>query len=146
MDLDTLKQKGYNSDDIGNIQKLRKIIEGNDLQSKILKEARLLEGSVRNTGIHAAGVIIAPNDITDCIPTTTSKDSDLLVTQFDGKVIEDAGLLKMDFLGLKTLTIFKDALRIIKANRRRVIDQEALPMDDETHFEQFQRGEKSKTS
>src|SRR3546814_7690342 len=81
MDLDTLKQKGYNSDDIGNIQKLRKIIEGNDLQSKILKEARLLEGSVRNTGIHAAGVIIAPNDITDCIPTTTSKASDLLVTQ-----------------------------------------------------------------
>ncbi|HEY9560116.1 MAG TPA: DNA polymerase III subunit alpha [Anseongella sp.] len=141
MDLDTLKQKGYNSDDIGNIQKLRKIIEGNDLQSKILKEARLLEGSVRNTGIHAAGVIIAPNDITDCIPTTTSKDSDLLVTQFDGKVIEDAGLLKMDFLGLKTLTIIKDALRMIKANHGRDIDPDELPLDDEKTFELFQRGE-----
>lgn len=141
MDLEVLKQKGYNSDDIGNIQKLRSIIEGNDLQSKILKEARLLEGSVRNTGIHAAGVIIAPNDITDFVPATTSKDSDLLVTQFDGKVIEDAGLLKMDFLGLKTLSIIKDALRMIKANHDRDIDPDALPLDDQKTFELFQRGE-----
>src|SRR3546814_14723167 len=74
MDLDTLKQNGYNSDDIGNIQKLRKLIEGNDLQSKILKDARLLEGSVRNTGMYAAGVIIPPKDTSDCIPTTLTKD------------------------------------------------------------------------
>src|SRR3546814_20306491 len=75
MDLDTLKQKGYNSDDIGNIQKLRKIIEGNDLQSKILKAASLLEGSVRNKGIQTAGVIIPPYDITDFIHNTTSNHS-----------------------------------------------------------------------
>ncbi|MDB5236052.1 MAG: polymerase subunit alpha, partial [Hymenobacter sp.] len=73
-----------------------------NLKGHILRLATQLEGSVRNTGIHAAGVIIAPDDITKYIPVSTSKDSDLLITQFDGKVIESAGMLKMDFLGLKT--------------------------------------------
>ena len=82
-----------------------------ELRGQMLRLAEKLEGSVRNTGIHAAGVIIAPDDITKYIPVSTSKDSDLLMTQFDGKVIESAGMLKMDFLGLKTLTIIKDAMR-----------------------------------
>ena len=85
-------------------------------QEKVLQEALVLEGSVRNTGIHAAGIIIAPYDLTDIIPVATSKESELLITQYEGKVIEDAGVIKMDFLGLKTLTIIKDALKLIKQN------------------------------
>ncbi len=80
------------------------ISKRNDLQGETMRLAKTLEGSVRGTGIHAAGVIIAPDDLLNYIPVCTSKDADLFVTQFDGKVIEDAGMLKMDFLGLKTLT------------------------------------------
>ena len=76
---------------------------------KTINTAKKLEGSIRNTGIHACGVVITPGDITEYVPVTTAKDSELLVTQFDNSVVEDAGLLKMDFLGLKTLTIIKDA-------------------------------------
>jgi DNA polymerase III alpha subunit len=86
------------------------------LTADVLREAEKLEGSVRGTGIHAAGIIIAPSDLTEIIPVCTSKESNLLLTQYDGKVIEDAGVIKMDFLGLKTLTIIRDALRMIKAN------------------------------
>jgi len=120
---------------------LKAIRDGNDLRAKTLKLAEKLEGSVRNTGIHAAGVIIAPDDITKYIPVSTSKDSDLLVTQFDGKVIESAGMLKMDFLGLKTLTIIKDALELIKRNHGVDIDIDAIPMDDEKTYELYQRGD-----
>jgi DNA polymerase-3 subunit alpha len=74
------------------------------------------KAAVRGTGVHAAGIIIAPSDLTEIIPVCTSKESTLLLTQYDGKVIEDAGVIKMDFLGLKTLTIIRDALRMIKAN------------------------------
>ncbi len=108
--IDTVK-KEQNPEDFENIKTLRKILkDGKSLQADVLKEAMILEGSVRNVGVHAAGIIIAPYDLTDIIPVATSKESDLLVTQFDGKVIEDAGVIKMDFLGLKTLTIIKDAL------------------------------------
>jgi DNA polymerase III subunit alpha len=120
---------------------LKSIRDGNDLRAKTLKLAEKLEGSVRNTGIHAAGVIIAPDDITNYIPVSTSKDSDLLVTQFDGKVIESAGMLKMDFLGLKTLTIIKDALVLIKRNHGVDIDIDDIPMDDEKTYELYQRGD-----
>ncbi len=75
-------------------------IQGNDLRSRVLHEAERLEGSVRNTGLHAAGIIIAPEDLTNIIPVCTAKDSDLLVTQIEGIIIEEAGVLKMDFLGL----------------------------------------------
>jgi DNA polymerase III alpha subunit len=79
----------------------------------------ILEGSVRNTGIHAAGIIIAPKDLTEIIPVYTSKETDLLITQYEGSIIEDAGVIKMDFLGLKTLTIIRDALRPDRAKPRR---------------------------
>ena len=69
---------------------------------------------MRNTGIHACGVIITPDDITQFVPVATAKDSDLYVTQFDNSVVEDAGLLKMDFLGLKTLTLIKDTVKLVK--------------------------------
>jgi DNA polymerase-3 subunit alpha len=105
----------------------------------------ILEGSVRNVGVHAAGIIIAPYDLTDIIPVATSKESDLLVTQFDGKVIEDAGVIKMDFLGLKTLTIIKDALRLIKQNHNVEIDIDYIPLDDQKTFELYQRGDTNGT-
>src|SRR6476661_1402582 len=112
-----------------------------NLKGYILRLAERLEGSVRNTGIHAAGVIIAPDDITNYIPVSTSKDSDLLVTQFDGKVIESAGMLKMDFLGLKTLTIIVDALRLIERNHGVKIDIDEIPLDDEKTYALYQRGD-----
>ncbi|GGG19135.1 DNA polymerase III subunit alpha [Pontibacter amylolyticus] len=120
---------------------LAAIREGEDARAAVLKLAEKLEGSVRNTGIHAAGVIIAPDDITNYIPVSTSKDSDLLVTQFDGKVIESAGMLKMDFLGLKTLTIIKDAMELIKKNHGVEIDIDNIPIDDEKTYELYQRGD-----
>ncbi|TGE22158.1 DNA polymerase III subunit alpha [Hymenobacter aquaticus] len=112
-----------------------------NLRGHILRLAHKLEGSVRNTGIHAAGVIIAPDDITKYIPVSTSKDSDLLITQFDGKVIESAGMLKMDFLGLKTLTIIVDALELIKKNHGVDINIDDIPLDDPKTYELYQRGD-----
>ncbi|MBC6696796.1 DNA polymerase III subunit alpha [Hymenobacter sp. BT190] len=112
-----------------------------NLRGQILRLAHKLEGSVRNTGIHAAGVIIAPDDITKYIPVSTSKDSDLLITQFDGKVIESAGMLKMDFLGLKTLTIIVDAINLIEKNHGVKIDIDEIPIDDQKTYELYQRGD-----
>ncbi|QHT66793.1 DNA polymerase III subunit alpha [Rhodocytophaga rosea] len=124
--------------EVPELQELRRM---KDINGQVLELAEKLEGSVRNTGIHAAGVIIAPDDLTDYIPVFTSKDSELFVTQFDGKHIEDAGMLKMDFLGLKTLTIIKDALSMIKKNHGVDIDIDAIPMDDPKTFELYQKGD-----
>ncbi len=96
-------------DDIENVKRIREVYRGTNLNAQVLHEAERLEGSVRNTGIHAAGIIIAPKDLTELIPVCTAKDSSLWVTQIEGSIIEDAGVIKMDFLGLKTLTIIKNA-------------------------------------
>jgi len=132
----TLDKAFEESQELADIRSRKNTEEG-----KVVNLAHTLEGSVRNTGIHAAGVIIAPDDLLEYIPVCTSKDSDLLVTQFDGKVVEDAGMLKMDFLGLKTLTIIKDALRLIKSNHGLEIDMDAIPLDDENTFALYQRGD-----
>lgn len=138
--------KELNPDDLENVKKLRKIAEDEkSIQGRVLKEALILEGSVRNVGIHAAGIIIAPEDLTNIIPVATSKESDLLVTQYDGRVIEDAGVIKMDFLGLKTLTIIKDALRLIKQNHNVVIDIDTISLEDAKTFELYQRGDTNGT-
>ncbi len=139
----SLKEKeGLEGDDLENVKKLRLLYDGNDLQSRVLKEAEKLEGSVRGTGVHAAGLIIAPCDLTDLIPVAVAKDSDLLVTQFEGKVIEDAGVIKMDFLGLKNLTILKNALRFIKENHGVEILLDEIPLDDQKTYETiFQKGD-----
>lgn len=79
------------------MNQLLNISEGDDLEAQTVNQARILEGSVRNTGIHACGVIITPSDITNFVPVALAKDSDLYVTQFDNSVVESAGLLKMDF-------------------------------------------------
>jgi DNA polymerase-3 subunit alpha len=130
---------------IEQVPELQAIYKSADLKGIVLREAEKLEGSVRNTGVHAAGIIIAPYDLTDIVPVAVAKDSDLLVTQFDGRVIEDAGVIKMDFLGLKTLTIIKDALRLIKQNYDVTIDIDYIPLDDQKTFELYQRGDTNGT-
>jgi DNA polymerase-3 subunit alpha len=127
------------------VNELNEIKKLDSLEGRTLQQAVVIEGSVRNTGIHACGVIITPSDITELIPVGTSKDSDLLVTQYDNSVVEDAGLLKMDFLGLKTLTIIKDAIEIVRARTGIQIDPDEIPLDDPKTYELYQKGETNGT-
>ncbi len=113
----------------------------NPLISNTLRIAQKLEGSVRQTGLHACGVIIGRNNLTEHLPVYKSKESDLLVTQFDGHFVEDVGMLKMDFLGLKTLSIIKDAVANIKESKEILIDIDQIPMDDEATFNLYSAGE-----
>ena len=131
----------FRSEELDKVNQLLNISEGEDLQAETVNQARVLEGSVRNTGIHACGVIITPGDITNYVPVATAKDSDLYVTQFDNSVVESAGLLKMDFLGLKTLTLIKDTVKIVRAKHGIELDPENFPLDDEETYALFQRGE-----
>ncbi|HUR30861.1 MAG TPA: DNA polymerase III subunit alpha, partial [Saprospiraceae bacterium] len=131
------------SRDLENIRKLRELEKLETHEGQILRLAQKLEGTVRNTGIHAAGVIIAPGDIMQYIPVCTSSETELLVTQFEGNLVESAGMLKMDFLGLKTLSIVKDTIKII-ADRNGtdiLIDVDKIPLDDPDTYVLFQRGE-----
>jgi len=131
----------FRSEELEKVNQLLNISEGSDLEAETVNTARALEGSVRNTGIHACGVIITPDDITKFVPVSVAKDSDLYVTQFDNSVVESAGLLKMDFLGLKTLTLIKDTVKIVKAKHGIELDPESFPLDDEETYALFQRGE-----
>ncbi|HTF81378.1 MAG TPA: DNA polymerase III subunit alpha, partial [Cytophagales bacterium] len=136
------EKEGIDNESLQNVKQLREIYQQKGtLASDVLHEAEILEGSVRGTGIHAAGIIIAPSDLSDLIPVAVAKDSDLLVTQFEGKVIEDAGVIKMDFLGLKTLTIIKNTLKLIKKNKGVDINIDDVDLEDMKTFELFQRGE-----
>ncbi len=112
----------------------------NKLIAETLRFAESLEGSVRQTGIHACGIIISRDDLMEYIPVTTSKESELLVTQFDGEYIEKVGMLKMDFLGLKTLSIIKDAVQNIRDSRGIEVDPENFPFDDAPTYELFSLG------
>ena len=141
----SLDEKGLKdklrSEEIELVNELKRLSDGNDLSAETINKARVLEGSVRNTGIHACGVIITPSDITNYVPVSLAKDSDMYVTQFDNSVVESAGLLKMDFLGLKTLTLIKHTVKIVKARHGVELDPESFPLDDEKTYELFQRGE-----
>ncbi|WP_339924060.1 DNA polymerase III subunit alpha [uncultured Cyclobacterium sp.] len=130
-----------NNDNLEKALELIRISKGNDESSKTINQAKVLEGSVRNTGIHACGVIITPDDITNFVPVALAKDSEMVCTQFDNSVVESAGLLKMDFLGLKTLTLIKDAVRIIDERHGILLDPESFPIDDVKTYELFQKGE-----
>ena len=112
----------------------------NPVIAKTIKYAIELEGSVRHTGIHACGIIIGKNDLIEHIPLLTSKDSDLMVTQYEGSHVESVGLLKMDFLGLKTLSIIKDAVQNIKFSKGIDIDINLIPLDDKETYELFSKG------
>ena len=110
-----------------------------------IKYARMLEGTVRGTGIHACGFIICRDSISDHVPVSTADDPDFpdtktTVTQYDGHVIESTGLIKMDFLGLKTLSEMKEACRIIKESKGVEIDLDNLPLDDELTYKLYQEG------
>ena len=112
--------------------------------SDTLKYAAMLEGTVRQTGVHACGVIIGAEDLTDFVPLSTAKDKEtdqkLLVTQYEGSVIENVGLIKMDFLGLKTLSIINETLSNIKKSKKISIDIDAIPIDDELTYKLFSDG------
>lgn len=132
-------------EDIENVKKLRELYAGDTLHSKILHEAEILEGSVRNTGIHASAIIIAPKDLTDLLPVATSKESELWLTQIEGGSIEEAGVIKMDFLGLKTLSILKTALQLIKQNHDISIKIDDIPLEDEKTYKLYQQGDTNAT-
>ncbi len=113
-----------------------------------LKYAEQLEGNIRNTGVHACGVIISRDDITDWVPVSMGTDSDgekVISTQYEGSIIEDTGLIKMDFLGLKTLSIIKEALLNIKLRTGKDLDIEKIPLDDQETFDLYCKGNTTST-
>lgn len=115
---------------------------GNPEVASVMQYAQVLEGSVRNTGTHACGIIIGKDDLENFVPISTAKDSELTyVTQYDGKHVEDIGLLKMDFLGLKTLSIIKDAVENVKLSKGIDVDIENVPLDDTATYELYSNGE-----
>ncbi|RAR72531.1 DNA polymerase III subunit alpha [Flavobacterium aciduliphilum] len=134
-------KKALRSDEFERVKELIAIANEGDLAGETIQQAKILEGSLRNTGIHACGVIITPDDITNFVPVTTAKDSELYVTQFDNSVAESAGLLKMDFLGLKTLTLIKDTVKLVKYRTGIELNPDEFPIDDVKTYELFQRGE-----
>ncbi|MCX6302580.1 MAG: DNA polymerase III subunit alpha [Bacteroidia bacterium] len=113
----------------------------NKLIATTLKYAEVLEGSVRQTGVHACGIIIGKDSLDNYIPLCTAKDTELYATQYDGSHVESVGLLKMDFLGLKTLSIIRDAIENIKKSKGIDINIDKIPLDDKKTFELFSNGE-----
>ncbi|TVR42626.1 MAG: DNA polymerase III subunit alpha [Bacteroidia bacterium] len=112
-----------------------------EIVKETLKYAKSLEGSNRQTGVHACGVIIGPSNLIDCLPLSKQKDTNLPVTQYEGKYVEKVGMLKMDFLGLKTLSIIKEAIKNIEKRYGTKIDIEKIPLDDEATYRLYQRGD-----
>lgn len=134
-------KEALRADEYEKVLELKAMAGVKNLSAETILQAQILEGSLRNTGIHACGVIITPSDITNFVPVATAKDSDLYVTQFDNSVVESAGLLKMDFLGLKTLTLIKDTVKLVKLGHHIDLDPDNFPIDDVKTYELFQRGE-----
>ncbi|MEM9895394.1 MAG: DNA polymerase III subunit alpha [Bacteroidota bacterium] len=127
------------------VAELKELQKGKELPSQVLNQAVVLEGSLRNTGVHACGVIITPDDMSNFVPLAKSKDSEMMVTQFDNSVVEDAGMLKMDFLGLRTLSIIKTAIENIEKRHGITLDIDKIPLDDVKTYELYQRGETNGT-
>lgn len=122
------------------------MVSENERERNTIKYAKMLEGTVRGTGIHACGFIICRNPIDDWVPVSTATDPDypdqkVPVTQYDGHVIESTGLIKMDFLGLKTLSELKEACKVIKQTTGKEIDIEKIPIDDELTYQLYQKGQ-----
>ena len=119
------------------------------IMSDTLKYAQMLEGNVRNTGVHACGIIIGKTDISDVVPVSTAKEKDsdeeILVTQYEGSVIEETGLIKMDFLGLKTLSIIKEAVENVEQTRGEKIDISTILLDDAKTYELYSNGKTTGT-
>ncbi|MFR9165561.1 MAG: DNA polymerase III subunit alpha [Dysgonomonas sp.] len=124
-------------------------LHGDQVMKDTLKYAQMLEGNVRNVGVHACGVIIGQSDISDVVPVSTAEDKEtgetILVTQYEGSVIEETGLIKMDFLGLKTLSIIKEALENIKHTTGTEIDINAISLEDPKTYELYSQGKTTGT-
>jgi DNA polymerase-3 subunit alpha len=140
-DIDAKLKGALNSEEREKAYQFRQLAANDDKIGRMIQTAKKLEGSVRNTGIHACGVVITPDDITKYVPVTADKETGMLVSQFDNSVAEDAGLLKMDFLGLKTLTIIKNAVYMVEENHGVKLDMDLIPLEDEKTYQLFQRGE-----
>ena len=130
---------------IDNVAELQEAVHSpNILVSDTMKYAQMLEGNVRNTGVHACGIIIGRDDITDWVPVSTADDKEtgekMLVTQYEGSVIEDTGLIKMDFLGLKTLSIIKEAVENIRLSKGISIDIDTIDIADPTTYQLYSEG------
>lgn len=121
-------------------QDLRNLHETDEEVARLIDLAQILEGSIRNTGIHAAGIIISGSPLTDLIPICNAKDSDMPVTQFSMKPVEAVGMLKVDFLGLTTLTAIQTCVNAIEASTGRKIDWINLPLDDKPTFDLLNQG------
>lgn len=119
-------------------------VSPNQILRDTIKYAKMLEGNVRNTGVHACGTIICRDDITDWVPVSTADDKEtgekMLVTQYEGSVIEDTGLIKMDFLGLKTLSIIKEAVENIKRSKGIILDIDNVNIEDPATYELYSEG------
>ncbi|MFZ4457278.1 MAG: DNA polymerase III subunit alpha [Bacteroidales bacterium] len=119
------------------------------LMRDTLKYAQMLEGTVRNTGVHACGIIIGKDDLTNYVPISTATDKEtgesMIVTQYEGSLIEDVGMLKMDFLGLKTLSIVKDALENIRITKNEEIDISKISLEDEKTYQLYSTGKTTGT-
>lgn len=141
------KKLGLRPEEVSRVDEIKNIYnyEGIDpkmiLQRNVLREAEKLEGSIKSTGVHAAGLIIAPKSLDEIIPLSVAKNSTLPVTQYEGSIIESAGVIKMDFLGIKNLTIIKDAIKLIKENHGIEIDIDNIPFDDPKVFQLYQNAE-----
>ncbi len=122
---------------------------GDSITKDTLKYAQMLEGNVRNTGVHACGIIIGQDDISNVVPVSTAEDKEtgetFLVTQYEGSVIEETGLIKMDFLGLKTLSIIKEALENIEHTTGEKIDISSISLEDEKTYELYSQGKTTGT-
>ncbi|MDY4551144.1 MAG: DNA polymerase III subunit alpha [Parabacteroides sp.] len=137
-------------DAINYVDELKAAATGNDpLLRDTLKYAQMLEGNVRNTGVHACGVIIGRYDISDVVPVSTAKDKDtgeeMLVTQYEGSVIEETGLIKMDFLGLKTLSIIKEAVENIRQTTGQELDIDHISLEDKATYQLYCEGKTTGT-
>ena len=122
--------------------KIEEVLNGNDpMKRRILELAMKLEGTTRNIGVHACGIIISRDPLMETIPVRPTEGEKLMTTQYDGHYVEPIGLLKMDFLGLKTLSVLKACLESIKASHGIDIDMDRIPLDDKETFDLFSRGE-----
>lgn len=135
---------------IEHVPELQEAANSSDpLVKDTIKYAAMLEGNVRNTGVHACGVIIGQTDISDVVPISTAEDKEtkekMLVTQYEGSVIEETGLIKMDFLGLKTLSIIKDAITNIELTRGIKVDIDAIDMNDAATYNLYCNGQTTGT-
>ncbi|GAB6013276.1 DNA polymerase III subunit alpha [Viscerimonas tarda] len=144
------KKKVTLGDAIDYIPELKEAMtHGDQITKDTLKYAQMLEGNVRNTGVHACGVIIGQQNISDVVPVSTAEDKEtgqtILVTQYEGSVIEETGLIKMDFLGLKTLSIIKDALENIKHTTGETVDIDTISLEDAKTYELYSQGKTTGT-